>query len=75
VFSGVTTVGRSEVSTFVEAALERVREARDTLAAALAAEDAYLVAVAQDELDDALRVAHRHGIDPGPDEADAEVRK
>ncbi|MFJ8113288.1 hypothetical protein [Streptomyces sp. NPDC096132] len=48
---------------FVEAVRERVREARARLAAALAAEDAYEVAVAEDELDDAMRVARRHGVD------------
>ncbi|MCI3273542.1 hypothetical protein [Streptomyces cylindrosporus] len=48
---------------FAEAVLERVHAARTALSAALAAEDAYEVAVAQDELDDALRVARRHGID------------
>ncbi|MGW1785941.1 hypothetical protein ACWCQQ_43715 [Streptomyces sp. NPDC002143] len=52
---------------FVEAVRERVREARDRLAAALEAEDAYEVAVAQDELDDAVRVARRHGINVDAD--------
>ncbi|MEU1629189.1 hypothetical protein ABZ746_28520 [Streptomyces sp. NPDC020096] len=51
---------------FADAVLERVREARAALEAALEAEDAYQVAVAQGELEDALRVARRHGIDPGP---------
>ncbi|WP_405578379.1 hypothetical protein [Streptomyces sp. NBC_01092] len=50
---------------FAEAARERVREARAAVSAALEAEDAYEVAVARDELDDALRVARRHGIDLG----------
>ncbi|MCD7442330.1 hypothetical protein K4B79_29435 [Streptomyces lincolnensis] len=47
---------------FVEAARERVRDAHTALAAARKAEDAYATAVAQDELDDALRVARGHGI-------------
>ncbi|MGW7005583.1 hypothetical protein ACWGCW_22960 [Streptomyces sp. NPDC054933] len=63
------------MSGFVEAVLERVRDARAAVEAALEAEDAYAVAVAQGELDDALRIAHRHGIDPGPDGADGEVGK
>ncbi|MFE0179112.1 hypothetical protein ACFWZ2_43095 [Streptomyces sp. NPDC059002] len=52
---------------FVEAVLERVRDARAVLEAALEAEDAYEVAVARDELDDALRLARLHGIDAGAD--------
>ncbi|MGN5377434.1 hypothetical protein BIV25_07435 [Streptomyces sp. MUSC 14] len=48
---------------FADAVRERVRDARAALSAALQDEDAYEVAVAQDELDDALRVALRHGID------------
>jgi len=55
------------VGGFTEAVLERVRAARTALSAAREAEDAYLVAVAQDELDDAVRVARRHGIDAGAD--------
>ena len=47
---------------FVEAARERVRAARAALAAAMEDEDAYAAAVAQDELDDALRVARWHGV-------------
>lgn len=50
-------------SVFTEALLERVRQARASLETALKAEDAYLVAVAEDELDDAVRVARRHGVD------------
>ncbi|MFE4698699.1 hypothetical protein ACFRIC_16695 [Streptomyces sp. NPDC056738] len=50
---------------FVEAVLERVRKARASLAAALDAESPYEVAVAQDELDDALRLARMHDVDPG----------
>ncbi|MFG2549507.1 hypothetical protein [Streptomyces sp. NPDC048581] len=50
-------------SVFAEALLERVRQARVALEAALEAEDTYAVAVAQDELDDAVRVARRHGVD------------
>ncbi|MFE0177821.1 hypothetical protein ACFWZ2_36475 [Streptomyces sp. NPDC059002] len=53
---------------FVEAVLERVRAARAALDAALEAGDAYEVAVARDELDDALRLARIHGIGAGTDE-------
>ncbi|MFJ8111361.1 hypothetical protein [Streptomyces sp. NPDC096132] len=56
----------------VEALMARVRAARAGLAAAVAAEDPYAVAVAQDELDDALRVARRHGLDVGVERADEE---
>lgn len=63
------------MSTFVEAVLGRVREARAGVRVAVEAEDAYLVAVAEDELDDALRIARGHGIDPGPDAADVKVGK
>ncbi|MGO4754278.1 hypothetical protein AB4212_37710 [Streptomyces sp. 2MCAF27] len=48
---------------FAEALLERVRQARAALEAALEAEDAYAVAVAEDELDDAVRVARELGVD------------
>ncbi|MET9117452.1 hypothetical protein ABZX38_25095 [Streptomyces longwoodensis] len=51
---------------FTEAVQERVRAARAALAAALEADDAYQVAVAQDELDDAVRIARAHGIDDDP---------
>lgn len=47
---------------YVEALLERVRKARAELETACEAEDAYAVAVAQDELDDALRLARGHGL-------------
>ncbi|MGW3974707.1 hypothetical protein ACWEFD_36195 [Streptomyces ardesiacus] len=40
-----------------------MREARASLREALAAEDAYSVAVAQDELDDVLRLARLHGVE------------
>ncbi|MEV0171989.1 hypothetical protein AB0I00_12840 [Streptomyces sp. NPDC050803] len=40
-----------------------MRVARAGLAAALKAEDAYEVAVAQDELDDAVRIARSNGIE------------
>ncbi|KOU74164.1 hypothetical protein ADK57_08265 [Streptomyces sp. MMG1533] len=53
-------VGVGEVA---EALLARVRAARLGLAAAVAAEDPYAAAVAQDELDDAVRFARRHGLD------------
>ncbi|MFE1312521.1 hypothetical protein [Streptomyces sp. NPDC058755] len=51
------------VNEVAEALLARVRAARARLAAALSAADAYDVAVAQDELDDAVRLARRHGLD------------
>ncbi|MGW5276199.1 hypothetical protein ACWEQP_27325 [Streptomyces sp. NPDC004044] len=53
---------------FAEAVRERIREARARLKAALKSEDAFEVAMAEDELDDALRMAHKHGISTG-DEA------
>ncbi|MET8976927.1 hypothetical protein ABZX85_15035 [Streptomyces sp. NPDC004539] len=57
------------MSGFTEALRERVRAARERLAAALRENDAYETAVAQDELDDALRIARAHGVeterDPG----------
>ncbi|MEU1784849.1 hypothetical protein ABZ553_02745 [Streptomyces sparsogenes] len=56
---------------YAEALLERVRQARAALEAALEARDAYAVAVAQDELDDAVRVARRVGVDVDADEAEA----
>ncbi|KPI07474.1 hypothetical protein OK074_0184 [Actinobacteria bacterium OK074] len=55
---------------FAEAMRERVRAARAALMAALEAEDAYQVAVAQDELEDALRLARRHGVEVGRDPVD-----
>jgi hypothetical protein len=60
------------VGTVVEALSARVRAARAGVSAAMAAEDPYAVAVAQDELDDALRVALRHGIDVEGERADEE---
>ncbi|MCM1966034.1 hypothetical protein [Streptomyces sp. G1] len=50
---------------FAEAALERVRVARARLAAAWEADDAFEEAQASDELEDALRVAHDHGVATG----------
>ncbi|GHF58938.1 hypothetical protein GCM10010218_45400 [Streptomyces mashuensis] len=50
------------MSAFAEAMRERVRAARATLAEARAAGDAYAAAVAEDELDDALRLARAHGV-------------
>ncbi|MFI9051894.1 hypothetical protein [Streptomyces sp. NPDC053427] len=49
---------------FAESVRERVRAARAAVAAAQTADDAYALAVAEDELDDALRVAGNVGIDP-----------
>ncbi|MFF7194653.1 hypothetical protein ACFZAM_13195 [Streptomyces sp. NPDC008079] len=48
---------------FAEAMLERVRVAREAVAAAGRAGDAYALAVACDELDDALRIARANGVD------------
>ncbi|RSO03425.1 hypothetical protein DMH26_11985 [Streptomyces sp. WAC 05379] len=53
------------MSEVADALLARVRAAHADLAAALKAEDVYAVAVAQDELDDAVRLAKRHGLDAG----------
>ncbi|MEV7278694.1 hypothetical protein [Streptomyces sp. NPDC093111] len=53
------------MSTFSEAVLERVGAARKRLAAAQEAGDAFEVALAADELDDALRLARKHHIDTG----------
>ncbi|WP_258575111.1 hypothetical protein [Streptomyces shenzhenensis] len=58
------------MGTAVEALLARVRAARSALAAALEAEDPYTVAVARDELDDAVRFARRHGLDVEATEPD-----
>ncbi|GGU61849.1 hypothetical protein GCM10010211_28600 [Streptomyces albospinus] len=49
---------------FAESVRERVRAARAAVAAARTADDAYALAVAEDELDDALRIARGVGIDP-----------
>ncbi|MEU3353031.1 hypothetical protein [Streptomyces sp. NPDC037389] len=50
------------MSAFAEAMRERVRAARAELVAARAAGDVYAAMVAEDELDDALRLARAHGI-------------
>ncbi|MEU6852602.1 hypothetical protein ABZ901_22095 [Actinacidiphila alni] len=47
---------------FAEAMLERVRAAQEAVAAARRSGDAYALAVASDELDDALRIAHANGV-------------
>ncbi|MFF4214669.1 hypothetical protein [Streptomyces nondiastaticus] len=52
------------VSEFAEAVRRRVREAREALAEAETEGDAYGAAVAADELDDVLRLARLHGVDP-----------
>ncbi|MFJ4990002.1 hypothetical protein ACIP9H_40175 [Streptomyces sp. NPDC088732] len=52
---------------FMEALRQRVCEARAALEAAVRMDDPYAVAVAQDDLDDALRIARDHGIDVGRD--------
>ncbi|OPF70683.1 hypothetical protein VT50_0236080 [Streptomyces antioxidans] len=59
-------------SVFAEALLGRVRQAQAALEAALEAGDAYAVAVAEDELDDAVRVARQVGVDVEADETEAE---
>ncbi|GAQ58484.1 hypothetical protein [Streptomyces acidiscabies] len=53
----------SRVGGFVEALRERVRQARVRVRAAERAGDAYERAVAEDERDDALRIARAHGVD------------
>ncbi|MCX4967949.1 hypothetical protein OHA98_24945 [Streptomyces sp. NBC_00654] len=61
----VKRVGRGvTVGGFTEAARRRIREARARLVAALEAEDAYEAAMAEDELEDALRLARDHGVGP-----------
>jgi hypothetical protein len=60
------------VDTVTEALLARVRAARAGLADAVAAEDVYAVAVAQDELDDAVRLARGLGLDVEAAGADKE---
>ncbi|WP_406385665.1 hypothetical protein [Streptomyces sp. NBC_01618] len=50
------------VGVFADEVRERVRRARAQLAAALDAEDAYGAALAEDEVEDALRMAREHGI-------------
>ncbi|AQA10693.1 hypothetical protein HUF15_03395 [Streptomyces samsunensis] len=57
---------------FAEALLERVRQARAALEEALESEDAYSVAVAEDELDDAVRVARGLGVDVEEDQMETE---
>ncbi|ARZ72012.1 hypothetical protein M1P56_14130 [Streptomyces sp. HU2014] len=57
------------MSVFAEAMRQRVRDARAALALARAEGDAYGTAVAADELDDALRTALRHGVDPDAPES------
>ncbi|MEU8519937.1 hypothetical protein [Streptomyces sp. NBC_01216] len=54
---------------FEEAALERVREARARLQAAREADDVFEEAQAAEELDDAVRVAHDHGVVTDADES------
>ncbi|MFD7104319.1 hypothetical protein [Streptomyces celluloflavus] len=49
---------------FAESVRERVRAARAAVAEARAADDAYALSVAEDELDDAIRVALGVGVDP-----------
>lgn len=51
------------MSEVAEALMARVRAARAGLAGAVEAGDAYAIAVAQDEVDDAVRLARTHGLD------------
>lgn len=60
--------GGRGVAGFEKAVLDRVRVARARLAAAQADDDAFEVAQASEELEDALRLAHDHGV--SADEAD-----
>ncbi|MGK5727929.1 hypothetical protein [Streptomyces sp. URMC 124] len=53
------------VSEFAEAMQQRVQQARAALAEAEATGDFYEIAVAADELEDALRLARAHGVDTG----------
>ncbi|MDG9694876.1 hypothetical protein QC281_32800 [Streptomyces sp. DH17] len=62
------------MSVFAEALLARVRAAEAGLAAAVEADDVYAVAAAQDEVDDAVRVARDHGLVPGAAAAEVEER-
>ncbi|MFI9202473.1 hypothetical protein [Streptomyces sp. NPDC053048] len=64
------------MSAFAEAMRERVRAARAALAEARTAGDAYAAAVAEDELDDALRLALAHGVttEAAPDGDDGQGR-
>ncbi|WP_043263248.1 hypothetical protein [Streptomyces sp. CT34] len=55
---------------FAESVRERVRAARAAVAVARTADDAYALAVAEDELDDALRIARSVGVDPDRGTAD-----
>jgi hypothetical protein len=59
--------GGSSMGEFLDAAVERIRRARIVLEEAREAGDVFEMAVAADELDDALRIAHCHGIVPGGD--------
>ncbi|MET8765745.1 hypothetical protein [Streptomyces sp. NPDC004658] len=60
-------------SAFTEALLEQVRQARADPAEALQGEGgAFAVAVAQDKLDDAVRVAQQHGVAVTAIEAEGE---
>ncbi|MFE1442010.1 hypothetical protein [Streptomyces sp. NPDC058739] len=47
---------------FEQAALDRIRVARDRLAAARENDDDFEAAQAADELEDALRMARDHGV-------------
>ncbi|WP_165956368.1 hypothetical protein [Streptomyces hainanensis] len=52
------------MSAFAEAARERIRAARARVAAAQEAGDVVGEAGAADELEEALRTAREHGVDP-----------
>ncbi|MEV6670293.1 hypothetical protein [Streptomyces sp. NPDC051162] len=51
------------MSVFAEAMRQRIRHARAALAAARGAADDYGTAVAEGELEDALRIARDHGVE------------
>ncbi|GAB2900912.1 hypothetical protein GCM10022245_40220 [Streptomyces mayteni] len=52
------------MSTFAEAARKRIRAARARVAAAQETCDPFEEAGAADELEDALRTAREHGVEP-----------
>lgn len=60
------------VGGFAEVMRGRVRAARAAVAAAEEAGDAYALAVAADELDDALRLARANGVTVEPEADGAE---
>lgn len=55
---------------FTEALRDRVRQARERVRAAERDDDVYELAAAQDELDDAVRIARAHGVALDEEDAD-----